>query len=132
MKKTLSKLFVLTLGVTALSGCDLFSSGGETIIRGDEEHEVKGLVLKDYSSSVYQGSNYLFEGKDFKEAVETLAQRASIKLPENYSSEYSKEKLPVVSFASLSRSFAPSMAICLTSSLLFLKTCSRWATEVEL
>ena len=33
-----------------------------------------------------------YDGKDFKEAIETLAQRAGIQLPTNYSSEYSKEK----------------------------------------
>ena len=33
-----------------------------------------------------------YEGKDFKEALETLASRAGIKLPENIDSEYSREK----------------------------------------
>ena len=73
MKKVLGKLLVLTLGVTALSSCDLFSLGGEqtAVIRGDEDHEVKGLVLKNYSSSVYQGSNYLFDGKAYLSYVDS-------------------------------------------------------------
>ncbi len=33
-----------------------------------------------------------YDGKDFKEAVETLAARAGIKLPESYASDFSKEK----------------------------------------
>ena len=65
MKKVLGRLLVLTLGLTVLSGCDLFSLGGETntTTKGDEDHEVKGLVLKDYSTSVYQNSTYEFDGK---------------------------------------------------------------------
>ena len=33
-----------------------------------------------------------YDGKSFHEAMETLASRAGIKLPENYTDEYSKEK----------------------------------------
>ena len=33
-----------------------------------------------------------YDAKSFVEAVQTLADRAGIKLPENYQSEYSKEK----------------------------------------
>ena len=55
----------------------------------------------------------------------------------NFSFEYSPESFPGTEVdyaveASLFKSFAPSMAICFTSSLLFLNTCSRCATEVEL
>ena len=64
MKKWFSKLLILTLGVTALSGCDFFSSG-DVKKRGDEDHEVKGLVLKDYSTSVLENSVYEFDGKVF-------------------------------------------------------------------
>ena len=72
MKKVLSRLFILTLGVTALSGCDFFASGEEVVKnRGDEVHEVKGLVLKDYSTSVFQGSNYLFDGKAYLDYVDS-------------------------------------------------------------
>ena len=65
MKKVLGRLLILTLGLTVLSGCDLFSLGGETntTTKGDEDHEVKGLVLKDYSTSVFQNSKYNFDGK---------------------------------------------------------------------
>ena len=42
------------------------------------------------------------------------------------------EKLPSVLSASSLRSFAPSTAICLISSLDFLNTCSLCATDVEL
>ena len=65
MKKVLGRLLILTLGLTVLSGCDLFSLGGETntTTKGDEDHEVKGLVLKDYSTSVFQNSKYEFDGK---------------------------------------------------------------------
>ena len=67
MKKVLGRLLVLTLGITALSSCDLFSLEGENtaVIRGDEDHEVKGLVLKDYATSVTQYSDYVFDGKVF-------------------------------------------------------------------
>ena len=67
MKKLFSKFIVLALGVTALSGCDFsfFSSGAGEKVRGDEEHDVKGLVLKDYSTSVIQNSEYEFGGKVF-------------------------------------------------------------------
>ena len=62
MKKMFAKLFVFALGVTTLSGCDLFELPSTTN-KGDEEHEVKGLVLKDYSTEAYKNSSYKFDGK---------------------------------------------------------------------
>ena len=56
----------------------------------------------------------------------------STSVPWKLSGLYSNIKLPSVSSASSLRSFAPSTASFLISSLFFLKTCSRWATDVEL
>ena len=80
MKKVLGKLLVLTLGVTALSSCDLFSLGGQqtAVIRGDEDHEVKGLVLKDYATSVTQNTEYVFNGKVFLSYVDSSVDELEI------------------------------------------------------
>ena len=56
----------------------------------------------------------------------------STSVPVKLSGLYSKRKLPSYSWLSCLTSFAPSVAICLISSLLLWNTCSRWATEVEL
>ena len=53
-------------------------------------------------------------------------------VPVKLSGLYSKRKSPSYSAASFLMSSAPSVAIFFTSSLLFLNTCSRWATLVEL
>lgn len=69
MKKLLSKLFIFALGATALTGCDLFSfETGEP--KGDEEHEVKGLVLRDYTNTATQDTHYVFDGKVFLSYVD--------------------------------------------------------------
>ena len=53
-------------------------------------------------------------------------------VPVKLSGLYSNRKSPSYSAASCLMSAAPSVAIFLISSLLFLNTCSRWATLVEL
>ena len=53
-------------------------------------------------------------------------------VPVKLSGLYSKRKLPGYSAASCFTRRAPSVAIFLISSLLFLNTCSLWATLVEL
>ena len=78
MKKLLSKLFIFTLGVTALSGCDLFTSSGDGKKRGDEDHEVKGLVLEDYSTSVLQNANYKFDGKVYLNYVDSSVENYEV------------------------------------------------------
>ena len=53
-------------------------------------------------------------------------------MPEKLSGLYSNEKFPSTSLASFCNNSAPSTAIFFISSLLFLNTCSRCATDVEL
>ena len=53
-------------------------------------------------------------------------------VPVKLSGLYSNRKLPSYSSLSCLTSRAPSVAICLISSLDLWNTCSRWATEVEL
>ena len=62
----------------------------------------------------------------------TTSSAYSGSVPVKLSGEYSKRYFSPASSASCFKSFAPSTAILLISSLDFLKTCSRWATEVEL
>ena len=62
----------------------------------------------------------------------TTSRAYSTSVPVKLSGEYSNEKFPSVSAASLLSSLAPFIAICLTSSLSLAKTCSLCATEVEL
>ena len=62
MKKWLGKLLVLTLGITALTGCDLFSLG-DANKKGDEEYAVDHLEVKDYTETAVQNSKYNFDGK---------------------------------------------------------------------
>ena len=53
-------------------------------------------------------------------------------VPVKLSGEYSKRIFPFAFFRYPSQSFAPNSAMPMISSLDFLKTCSRCATEVEL
>ena len=61
-----------------------------------------------------------------------MSRANSISVPVKLSGEYSNLKLPSVSAAYWFKSLAPETAISMISSLDFLNTCSRWATEVEL
>ena len=58
MKKVFTKL-LLILTATALSGCDLFTFGG------DEVKEEKGIELRDYTATAAVGKTYTFDGKVF-------------------------------------------------------------------
>ena len=78
------------------------------------------------SVDLRDGNQALIEPMSLEEKLEFFT------LLVDLSGLYSNEKLPSVSSASCFNSFAPSTAICLISSLLFLNTCSRCATDVEL
>lgn len=58
MKKLFTKLLILTLGATSLSGCDLFT--GDVNQKNEENIE-----LRDYTKSVVMDSSYTFDGKVF-------------------------------------------------------------------
>ena len=61
MKKVFRNLLILSISVTGLSGCDLFS-----VPEGDvETKEEKGIDLRDYTQSIVQDASYSFDGKVF-------------------------------------------------------------------
>ena len=62
MKKVFRNLLILSISVTGLSGCNLFS----TISGGDvETKEEKAIELRDYTKTVVQDASYTFDGKVF-------------------------------------------------------------------
>ena len=77
MKKVFRRLLILSLSLTALSGCDLFTFGGDgnAAENGDTENkqseafdaevEAKGLDLRDYTKTVAINAKYKFDGKAY-------------------------------------------------------------------
>ncbi|MBR4377428.1 MAG: Ig-like domain-containing protein [Bacilli bacterium] len=61
MKKVFRNLLILSISVTGLSGCDLFSSSEGVV----EKKEEKGIELRDYTQTVIKDESYTFDGKVF-------------------------------------------------------------------
>ena len=83
MKKLL-RLLILSISVTGLSGCDLFTfvnsgSEGET-----EKKEEKGIELRDYTKSVVQDASYTFDGKVFLKYVDETEKEVTSDCSFNY------------------------------------------------
>ena len=120
------------------------SSGRQTLIslRDISLYRDRRNVLKDINFDIRRGDFVAITGPNG--GGKTTLLRIVLKLlspstgsvtyyvPWKLSGLYSNEKFPSVSDASFFNSSAPSVAIFLISSLLFLNTCSRCATEVEL
>ena len=60
MKKVFRNLLILSISVTGLSGCDLFTTEGDVDVK-----EEKGIELRDYTQTVVQDASYTFDGKVF-------------------------------------------------------------------
>ena len=60
MKKVFRNLLILSISVTGLSGCDLFTS-----TEGEVDVKEKGIELRDYTQTVVQDASYTFDGKVF-------------------------------------------------------------------
>ena len=65
MKKVFRNLLILSISVTGLSGCALFSGVEGVVGTKEENKEEKAIELRDYTKTVVQDASYTFDGKVF-------------------------------------------------------------------